>query len=274
MKAWQWTSALAAAAALAAPVSADQTPPGEARSFGSLRALAPETAKGHALDWLQSVGKSDAGTMKEFDAIWRQEDQSLLDRVADSLALGDPAARKLLTEARDLVTPAPTTAPALLTDVKKPAFFRANLALAYARALSNRRVYEESLEVLRTIKPEDVADPAAYFFHRAVAEHGLMLGKEASRSIVGLLEDVADAPERYKMVSLLMYQDMKSWQGQNEVLRRLGDISRKMDNVERRLELARGGPKTQKMQKEVVARLDEIIKKLENQAQSDDNGGC
>ena len=32
------------------------------------------------------------------------------------------------------------------------------------------------------------------------------------------------------------------------------------------LELARGGPQTQKMQKEVVARLDEIIKQLENQA--------
>ena len=43
-----------------------------------------------------------------------------------------------------------------------------------------------------------------------------------------------------------------------------------MDNIERRLDLARGGPQTQKIQKEVVARLDELIKKLENQK----NGNC
>jgi hypothetical protein len=37
-----------------------------------------------------------------------------------------------------------------------------------------------------------------------------------------------------------------------------------MDNIERRLELARGGPETQRQQKEVVLRLDELIKELEN----------
>jgi hypothetical protein len=46
-----------------------------------------------------------------------------------------------------------------------------------------------------------------------------------------------------------------------------------MDNIERRLELARGGPQTQKMQKEVVARLDEIIKELENRQKGNGNGG-
>jgi hypothetical protein len=44
----------------------------------------------------------------------------------------------------------------------------------------------------------------------------------------------------------------------------LGDIARKMDNIERRLEIARGGPETQRQQREVLNRLDEIIKKLEN----------
>jgi hypothetical protein len=38
-----------------------------------------------------------------------------------------------------------------------------------------------------------------------------------------------------------------------------------MDNIQRRLDLTRGGEKTQKMQKEVVMRLDELIKQLENQ---------
>jgi hypothetical protein len=64
-----------------------------------------------------------------------------------------------------------------------------------------------------------------------------------------------------------MYQDMQSWRDKD-----LGDIARKMDNIERRLELARGGPQTQKIQKEVIARLDEIIKQLEKP--SDGNGGA
>src|SRR5207247_4446861 len=94
-----------------------------------------------------------------------------------------------------------------------------------------------------------VIDPSAYLFHRAVAEHALLLKKEAAESIVRLLDDAADSPERYKMVAGLMLFDMMGWKAKD-----LGWIARKMDNIERRLELARGGPQTQKMQKEVVAR--------------------
>jgi hypothetical protein len=38
-----------------------------------------------------------------------------------------------------------------------------------------------------------------------------------------------------------------------------------MENIQRRLDLRRGGKKTQKMQKEVLVRLDEMIKEIENQ---------
>jgi polyhydroxyalkanoate synthesis regulator phasin len=125
---------------------------------------------------------------------------------------------------------------------------------------------------LKTIKPEQVVDPASYFFHRAVAEHALTLKPEANRSITGLLDDVADVPDRYKFVGILMHYDMQGWKDKD-----LGAIARKMDNVERRLELARGGPQTQKIQKEIVARLDELIKEMENQAKGSCNcngGGC
>jgi hypothetical protein len=49
-----------------------------------------------------------------------------------------------------------------------------------------------------------------------------------------------------------------------------------MDNIERRLDLSRGGPTTQEIQKKVVRRLDEMIKELENQASGtcDCNGGA
>jgi hypothetical protein len=87
-----------------------------------------------------------------------------------------------------------------------------------------------------------------------------MKSREANNTIVRLLDDVADAPERYKMVAALMVFDMMTWKDKD-----LGAIARKMDNIERRLDLSRGGPKTQKLQKEVIARLDELIKEKENQ---------
>jgi len=237
----------------------------EVPSFGILRAPAPEQARSQAQDWLKGVGKSDEKTMKEFDAVWTS-DRTLLDKVTATLELGDAQAKKLLDETRDPSAPAPQAVPAVITNAKQPAFYRANLALAYAKALSNRRIYEEALLALKNVKPESVVDPSSYLFYKAVAEHALLLKNEADDTILRLLDDVVDAPERHKMVAALMHFDMREWRDKD-----LGWISRKMGNIERRLDLSRGGPKTQKMQKEVVMRLDEIIKQLEKDC--DCNGG-
>jgi len=232
--------------------------PKEIASFGTLRAATPEEARGQALAWLKGVGKADDKTMKQFDAVW-QSDRSLADKVADTFCLGDDRAAKLMAEARDVNAPAPTETPELLKDKNLPVYFRANLTLAYAKALSNRKIYEEAMEALLLVKGEQVVDPSAYFFHRAVAAYSLMLRRQADESIVRLLDDVADAPERYKMVAALMHFDMLTWQEKD-----LGWIARKMDNIQRRLDLTRGGKETQKMQKEVLVRLDEMIKEKEN----------
>src|SRR5262249_2921937 len=138
--------------------------------------------------------QTDTAAHESFTAIWDQPDRPVLDRVAGAFALGHAEAARLLVAARDPVAAAPKEVSALLTDPTSPAFFRANLGLAYAKALSNRRVYEEALEVLQTVKPEQVVDPAAYFFHKAVAEHALMRKAEAAKTIARLLEDVVDVP--------------------------------------------------------------------------------
>jgi hypothetical protein len=236
----------------------------EVASFGILRSAAPDVARAQAEAWLRSAGKTDTASLKAFNDAWQAE-RPVLDKVADTLTLGDTNAAKLLAEARDPETPAPVSVPSLLKDAKLPAFFRANLALAYAKALSNRKVYEEGLEALKSVNAEDVVDPGAFYFTKAVAEHSLMLKNEASASIGRLLDDVADAPERYRMVAALMQFDMLTWQDKD-----LGWVARKMDNIQRRLDMSRGGPKTRKMQKEVLLRLDEMIKQMENQA----NGNC
>ncbi len=243
---------------------ADRRAGREVASFGTLRAPAADAVRAEAEAWLRAAGKADDTSLKAFEGVWKG-DRPVLDKVADTLSLGDAAAAKLMSEARDPETPAPTAVPAELKDSKRPAFFRANLALAYAKALADRKVYEEGLEALRAVKAEDVVDPGAYLFTRAVAEHALMMKNEANTSINRLLDDVADAPERYRMVAALMHFDMLTWQEKD-----LGWIARKMDNIQRRLDMARGGPKTRKMQKDVLRRLDEMIKELENQC----NGNC
>ena len=247
-------------------------------SFGALRSASLEQARAQAQDWLKGVGKTDAATQQEFNRIWADNtDVAVLDRVAQTLALGSPEAKKLLDEARDPAAPPPTKVPELLTDAKQPLFFRANLALAYAKALSNRRVYEEALGSLKAVRPEQVVDPASYLFHKAVAEYSTAMAESAFQqqrkrdtedTIARLLDDVVDAPERYKMVAALMHFDMMTWKDKD-----LGAIARKMDIVERRLELARGGPQTQKTQKEIVDRLDELIKQLENQQKQQQQQG-
>jgi hypothetical protein len=258
---WITAGALAVLLVGSGQALADAKPAKALTSFGALRSATAEDARSQASDWLKSVGKTDEATTAKFNAIWTDKsDRSVLDRVTDTLILGNADAEKLLKEARDLSSPAPTQVPDLLKDAKQSSFFRANFALAYARALSQRRVYEESLESLKLVRPEQVVDPSAYLFHKAVAEHAKNRKKDADDTIVRLLDDVVDAPERYKMVAALMHFDMMTWKDKD-----LGDISRKMSDVERRLELARGGPETQKTQKEIVDRLDELIKQLENQ---------
>jgi hypothetical protein len=236
-------------------------------SFGALEPADAKAVKAEAQAWFKGVVK-DAAKQKLFEAIWQAADRPLFDRVVDTLILDDATA-KLLVAGHNPFAPAPcgpNAVPAAVKDAKQPAFYRANLALAYAKALSNRRIYEEALDTLKAVKPEEVADPAAYLFHRAVAEHAMLQKDNARRTITRLLDDVAEAPERYKTVGALMLLDMLTWKEKD-----LNWIARKMDNSGRRLELARGGPVTQKIQKDIVNRLDEIIKELENRQK---NQGC
>ena len=245
-------------------IAADKAP----RRFGALEAQTSEAVQTRARAWLKDAVKGDAAKLQRFDAIWKQEDRTVLDRLAQTFALGNADAARLLAEARNPLSPPPIQVPALLRDKKQPEFFRANLALAYARALSSRRIHEEALETLRLFNPEQVIDPASYLFHRAVCEHSMLLKKDAASSVVRLLNQAIDSPERYKTVGALMLLDMQAWKDKD-----LGDVARKMGNIERRLELARGGPHTQKLQKEVILRLDELIKRLENKAKNQQQGG-
>jgi hypothetical protein len=226
--------------------------------FSTLKSATPEAAKAKTEAWLKSVGKFNEG---EFNSIWAKEGRTVLDRTADSLVIGNPGAKAILENVRKHDAPAPAATPAILTDMKSDPFFRTNLALAFAKAAASKKVYEEALEALNAATPEQAVDPSALYFFKAVAEHATMRKDAASSSIVRLLDDVVDAPDRYKMVATLMFFEMQSWSPDPKDL---SNIERLMDNSGRRLELARAGEKTQDIQKKIVFRLDELIKELEN----------
>jgi hypothetical protein len=247
-----------------ARAEADTKPPKEVATFGALQTPSPEAARDQAAKWYASVGGKD---QKAFDAIWAT-DRPILDKVAQTLALGNPEVAKLLKEVNDVNAPAPEGVPALVKDAKADTFLRSNLALAYAKALANRRIFEEAQLSLASVKAEQVVDPAAYFFVKAVAEYSLMNKAESDAAILRLLEDVTDSPERYRMVAALMHFDMLTWQDND-----LGWVSRKMNVIADRLEINRGGEKTRKMQKEVLVRLEEMIKEKENQQKQQQQGG-
>jgi len=276
-KTWRTLAALALSVAVLSGRSTGAAEPAKKAgrdvvSLGILQTPTPEAVRDQARAWLKTA-QGDKYSDAAFDALWNT-DRTVLDRVADVLALGNADAAALLREARDPRSAAPEAVPALLRDAKQSAFFRANLSLAYAKALANRKVYEEALETLRTVKPEQVVDPATYLFTRAIAEYTLMLKKDCDDTINRLRDDVPDAPERYRSLAALMQFDMLAWQDRD-----LGWVSRKMGVIRDRLELTRGGKKTQQMQREVLVRLDEMIKELENKNKDKDkkdgppNGG-
>jgi len=231
-------------------------------SFGALSAAETDKAQASAEAWLKTTGKHDAA---KFNAIWSQKNRTTLDRLAETFALGSPAAAKLLADAANPQAAAPMSVDPIFTDKDAAPFFKSNLALAYARLLTQRRVYEQALEVLNTTKVEQVADPGCYLFHKAVCQHGLLQAEDAKDTIDRLIADVVDVPERYKTVGVLILLDMETWKSKD-----LGAIARLMDNSGRMLDLSRPGPKTQKVQKEIIHRLDELIKEAENKAKEQD----
>ncbi len=272
MKIRRLFAAAAIAAGISVATSASAAEPARKPTFGfsAMKATTPDAAKAKVAAWLKSIGKYNE---VEFNKVWDKTHRSVLDRTADSLALGNTEAQSLLSSARNMGGMPPAEVPGFLKDDKQDGFFRANVALAFAKAAANKMAYEEAVEALKSVKAEQTVDPATYFFFKAVSEHATMKKEAAVGDIVKLLDDVTDSPARYTMVATLMFFDMQNWAPDPKDL---SNIEKLMDNSGRRLDLARGGEKTQDIQKKIVFRLDELIKEMENKNKPGDgqsNGG-
>jgi hypothetical protein len=253
-------AAAAVAAGLAAgatPARADEPARKPVFGFSMMKPMPAEAAKAKAAAYLKAQRKFDQAA---FDKVWANERRSVLDRTADSLALGSAEAAAMLASVRKANAAPPAEVPAFLADEKLDAFVRTNLALAFAKAAAGKLAYEEALEALsaKGIDAGLAVDPASYFFTKAVAAHATMKKDEATAAIAKLLDDVTDAPARYTVLATLMFFDIQGWPA-NPV--NLSTIEKLMGNSGRRLDLARGGEKTQDIQKKIVFYLNKLIEK-------------
>lgn len=255
---WAVCGALALAVSAGGPASAADdlyAPPGAAK------------LKAAALKWVAAQKGTSPAAKKQVDQIWSDADDSsprvLFGKVIETFTAVSPEAKKLVDACK--LQDAPLVAPSakVLEAKGHDPFFTANLRLYYGRYLTQRKMYDEGLSVLKTVDPKTVADPATCLFFTSVCQHQLLKQKEGLATLNKLLKNTESVPVSYTNVANLMQYDLQQLRDKT-----LKAISLKMRDSERRLDLARGGQKVQQVQGEIIADLDELIEKLEQQGGS------
>ena len=222
--------------------------------------------KGQVLAWV-ATQKPDEATQKEVDARWADETLpqtgvGLLEHVALTIAFVDPEVRPIVELCRG-VAPRRLSLPVeTLIDESRDPFERSNLRLYYAQWLTQHALYDEALEQLDGLTYKDVVDPASLLFYQSVVHHRLLNKDGCLLSLNLLLENEADIPRRYLSVAKLMEADIKPLEKDS-----LDEVSRLMDDIQRRLNFGRAGTRVRDEEEDVIAKLDKMIEDLEKQRQ-------
>lgn len=225
----------------------------------------PTTAEIKArLDDFLAAKKLDEATRLKIDVLWPDdaaaiEPAELLDRLAASLAVVEPQAAAIVNFCQQDIVALPPPKFALLDDTSAHDFVRDNLRLLYGRWLAQHQLVDESLEYLKDLKPEKVADPVSLLFYQAVAHHRLLAKDDCLKSVGQLLENETQLP-RYVTLAKLMEADIKPLKVDS-----LDEIARLMDDIRRRLDLARAGKVVRDEEEKVIAKLEKMIEELEEQ---------
>lgn len=252
---------------VAAAVQAARTSPGDAlRGSADWAPPAAEAVRASALAWLDAQNVDD-DVRQRAEGIWAQTSEATpaVDRLAGlatTLALGDPRAERLtrLCAAPRHGIELPDTA--WLAEPDVPPLVSANLRLLAGRWMVQESLFDEAMGVLGKLQPDEVVDPASLLFCQAVVHHRL-LNKEAGLAAIDrLLAGRRNVPRRYVALAELMRGDLE---GVSEDT--LDHIARRMEDIERRLDLGHAGPRIRGIEDGVIRSLDKLIKDLENQQQ-------
>jgi hypothetical protein len=220
--------------------------------------------KTQVVAWLEQSTIDSAVRAKALTIVNSISDQAtgsdLLDRMAEVFAVVDPKVAQLVeicSRARSRMV-LPTFA--WMTDSKTAPLVAANMRLYYGRWLVQGQWFEEALEQLGGLKTSEVVAPAELLFYQGVTYHR-MLNKAEGLKVIGQLIDGAEAsPRRYIAVAYLLQADLNSLEEET-----LDHIARRMEDVQRRLDLGRAGPKVRKVEDGVIESLDKMIKKIEDE---------
>jgi hypothetical protein len=256
----------------AAAWAAVSAPDPLARPAPAWRAPVVGEVKARAFDWLDAQ-KPDAAVRAKAKALWSDlpaapTEDDLLARLAKTFALADPRAAKLAAQCSQPRSPWVLPAQSWLADKGTSPFLAANLRLFYAQWLVQQSLFDEALEQLSGLTPDDVAAPAALLFYQSVVYHALLQKESGLKSIDDLLQGAQSGPQRYVALARLMQDDLKGLEADT-----LDHIARRMGDIRRRLDLGRAGPKVRQIEDGVVKSLDRLIKKLEEQQEQCGGGG-
>jgi hypothetical protein len=228
----------------------------------------PTTAEVKArLDDYIATKKLDESAKLKIEALWPDDAHpldggELLDRLTASLAVVEPKATEVVSAVR--ISSGLLAAPQFdgLTDESLPAFIRDNLRLLVGRWLHQHDLVDESLEVLKDVSTDNVTDPATLLFYQAVGHHRVLKKVECLAAVSKLLERESELPRRYATLAHLMEADIRPLKEDS-----LDEIARLMDDIRRRLALARAGKVVRDEEDSVIAKLEKMIDNLEQQRQ-------
>lgn len=261
--------ALLAPLASAAPQNTAKTPVAD---HGELQKTAswmwPDVAiyEEQLLSYLDQKSPSEA-VQKQVEEYWKGTKKAdrgpeFLERLLDVGGLIEPRIAELNVRLRS-----PAALPVfpgeltwLTSDV--PGWLQDTIRLACGRTLSQRRLYDESLETLAGLEISTICDPASLLFYRAAAEHHLLKKDECLADVRLLLQREKELPSRFARLAQLMQADMEPLEQDS-----LDEIARLMQDVERRLDLGRAGARVRDEEQQIVDKLDKLIEQIEQQMQ-------
>ncbi|MEP3477654.1 MAG: hypothetical protein ABJZ55_00255 [Fuerstiella sp.] len=264
---WMVTSACVAAIFITVPaaVCAQQTAAKTETAKASVEditfsAMPSDQVQTQVMQWLVSRNLPKASAEKVMKQ-WAKSTQvsnlsseQMLDVVILSFAEVDDDVAMLLQQSEGQDAPAP------IETAGQQEFYSAQVQLFRARWLVQHRFYDDALEALDALGPDDVVDPASLLFYRAICQSELLQTQDALDSVTLLQNNTLDVPNHFLVVADMMKKELL--EREEEGMKNVAEL---MTDVERRLDLGKSGKQTQSQEDAVIAALDKLLEDLENE---------
>jgi len=236
-----------------------------------------ETVRSEFVRWLEAVLPDDEARQKIL-AAWpetegTQSGEQLFQRVIGAMGAAAPSVAAFFQACDELawkespfgqvVAVPQVPLQAFVGDEPSTAYLVGSLRFYLVIRLIQARLYDEAASVLDLLTPENSVDPCGVLLHRAVVCSQLddrEKGVEAIRQFRQAAEQDALVPRRYLELAKLLDAD---FQNSPKDAENPTNISRKMDNVRRRLGKGRTDDDTQEAENGVLKALDKLIEKIE-----------